>query len=365
MVDRMALSPFARKVLIVFGLGILTFVVIDFLYVVSYGLLILFAGALFAVMLDGLARLIYQHTPIPRGWAFAMAIIGLALLVALAGGAGGMRIAQHAPELSRQVSRSLDQLHEKLQQNEFARKALESVGSSDSTPDQDSGPSANDALSFGAAIVQHVRDFAALTIGAITDVFIILIVGIYLGSAPDYYVRSTLRLVPIKNRRRFEEVFATLGHGLRRWLLGRFLSMIFTGILTTVGLSFLDMPLAVLLGMIAAALTFIPYLGAIASAVPAILIGLLQGPTTALYVGLLYLAAQTLEGYVITPLIQRRVVHLAPALLIAVQLLGGLMAGIIGVILAAPLAVTVTILIQMLYIEDILKDRPHVLGEDG
>ncbi|HET7308091.1 MAG TPA: AI-2E family transporter [Gammaproteobacteria bacterium] len=364
MQDLMALSPFARKVLVAIGLGILAFVIIYFLNVVSYGLLVLFAGALFAVLLHGLARLLFLNTPVPPGWAFGIIVVGLALLVALAGSVGGMRVAQQAPKLSRQVSKSLNQLHSQLRRSELGRKALESVQSGGSGSQAPKSPSStSETLSFGATIVQHVRGLVAITIGAITDIFIVLIVGIYLGSAPDYYIRSALRLVPIRKRKRFHELFETLGHALRRWLLGRFLSMIFTGILTTVGLSFLNVPLAVLLGMIAAALTFIPYLGAIISAVPAILIGLLQGPTTALYVGLLYLTAHALEGYVISPLIQRRVVHLAPAFLIGVQLLGGLMAGIIGIILAAPLAVTITIIVQVLYIEDILNDTPHVLGE--
>ncbi|HET7569445.1 MAG TPA: AI-2E family transporter [Gammaproteobacteria bacterium] len=362
--DLMALSPFARKVIVAIGLGILAFVIIYFLNVVSYGLLVLFAGALFAVLLHGLARLLFLNTPVPPGWAFAIVVVGLALLVALAGSVGGIRVAQQAPRLSHQVSKSLDRLHSQLRRSELGRKALQSVQPQGNGSQEAKAPSTNDTLSFGATIVQHVRGLVAITIGAITDIFIVLIVGIYLGSAPDYYIRSALRLVPIRKRKRFHELFETLGHALRRWLLGRFLSMIFTGILTTVGLSFLNIPLAVLLGMIAAALTFIPYLGAIISAVPAILIGLLQGPTTALYVGLLYLAAHTLEGYIISPLIQRRVVHLAPAFLIGVQLLGGLMAGIIGIILAAPLAVTITIIVQVLYIEDILNDTPHVLGEE-
>lgn len=365
--DRLAMSLFARRVAIVIGLVVLAFVIIYFLNVVSYGLLVLFAGALFAVLLDGLAKLLVRYARVPRPWAFAVAVVGLALLIALAGGAGGMRVAQQAPKLSRQVSKSLNQLHNQLRRTEIGRKALESVNSEnpgEASAKKPGSSSSSDALSFGATIVNHVRSVVAITIGAITDTFIVLIVGIYLAAAPDYYIRSALRLLPLDRRRRFHVLFETLGHALRRWLLGRFLSMVFTGILTTVGLSFIGIPLAVLLGMIAAALTFIPYLGAIVSAVPAILIGLLQGPTTALYVGLLYLAAHTLEGYIISPLIQRRVVHLAPAFLIAVQLLGGLMAGIIGIILAAPLAVTVTIVVQLLYIEDILNDTPHVLGDE-
>jgi predicted PurR-regulated permease PerM len=380
MADSMTLSLFARRVLIVIGLGILAFVVLYFLRIVSYGLLVLFAGVLFAVLLHGMAKLLYDRTPIPPRWALVIAIF---LFVAILTGAfsfGGMRIANEAPILSRRIARSIDQLHADLEQSEIGRKVLNSAehnndqgkndqgnnDEGDNDEDQQSAVEkhAGQAASLGAAFVSRVRDFVAITIGAVTDIFITLIVGLYLAAAPGFYIGASLRLVPIERRRRYKELFAVLGHALRRWLLGRFLSMLFVGIITTVGLIYIGIPLAALLGVIAAALTFVPYLGTIFSVVPAMLLALLVSPLTAVYVGLLYLAAHILEGYILAPLIQHRAVHLAPAFLIGVQLLGGLMAGIIGIILAAPLAVTITIVIQELYIEDILNDRPHILGED-
>jgi predicted PurR-regulated permease PerM len=72
---------------------------------------------------------------------------------------------------------------------------------------------------------------------------------------------------------------------------------------------------------------------------------------------------QTLESYLITPLVQRRAVSLPPVILITAQVAMGVLAGATGVLLATPLAVSVIVLLQMLYVEDVLGDNVHVLGQ--
>jgi predicted PurR-regulated permease PerM len=150
---------------------------------------------------------------------------------------------------------------------------------------------------------------------------------------------------------------------LRRWLLGTFISMIVVGIVTGIGLTLLHVPLAGLLAIIACLLTFIPYLGTIISMIPALLLALLVSPSTVVYVLLLYLFAHALEGYLVTPMVQSRTVRLIPGWLIMSQLVGGLAAGVFGVLIAAPLLVTITIIVQSLYLEDVLGDNMQVLGE--
>ena len=139
--------------------------------------------------------------------------------------------------------------------------------------------------------------------------------------------------------------------------------MLSVGLLTGIGLTLLQVKLAALLAVIACLLTFIPYLGTLISLFPAVLLGFLNSPMTVVYVILLYLGAHTLEGYVLSPLIQARTVHLAPGWLILSQLLGGLAAGIFGILIAAPLLVALTIIVQMLYVEDVLGDTVRILGE--
>ena len=132
--------------------------------------------------------------------------------------------------------------------------------------------------------------------------------------------------------------------------------MIIIGVLTAVGLWLLGVPLALTLGLLAALLTFIPNIGPILAVVPAALLALLQSPTRALYVVLLYLGIQTVESYLLTPLMQKRTVSLPPALTIFAQVLMGILVGRIGLVLATPLTAALFVLVKMLYVEDILGD---------
>ena len=93
--------------------------------------------------------------------------------------------------------------------------------------------------------------------------------------------------------------------------------------------------------------------------IPALLLASLEGGRTVLYVAALYLFIQALESYVFTPWMQQRIVSVPPALTIAVQLLFGLLAGTLGLLLATPLAAVGMVLVRMLYVEDLLGDRPQ------
>jgi predicted PurR-regulated permease PerM len=149
---------------------------------------------------------------------------------------------------------------------------------------------------------------------------------------------------------------AQLGHTLRWWLVGRIAGMIVVGFLTWIGLLLLGVPLSFTLATLAAILDFVPNIGPIIAAVPAVLVGLTESPMTGLYVALLYFAIQTLEGTLMTPLIEQRTVSLAPVLLLSAQLIMGVLFGVLGLLLATPFLVVLVIIIQRLYIEDVLGD---------
>jgi predicted PurR-regulated permease PerM len=138
--------------------------------------------------------------------------------------------------------------------------------------------------------------------------------------------------------------------------MGQLMTMASVGILIGIGLTLLGVPLSGTLGLIAAVLSFIPSLGPFLSVIPAIILGLTQGPIMGLWVCLLYLGVQTLEANVITPLIQRRAINLPPAFVLGSELLMGLLLGGAGLAFATPLAAVLLVLINMLYIQDYLKE---------
>ncbi len=128
-----------------------------------------------------------------------------------------------------------------------------------------------------------------------------------------------------------------MGHTLQWWLIGQVFLMLVIGVLIGLGLWLLKVPLALALAILAGLLTFIPYLGPILSAVPAVLFALTESPTLAFYVALLYIGVQTVESYLLEPIVQRKTVYLPPALTIFSQVVLGVLVGGLGVALALPL----------------------------
>ncbi|WP_420473766.1 AI-2E family transporter [Noviherbaspirillum sp. ST9] len=147
------------------------------------------------------------------------------------------------------------------------------------------------------------------------------------------------------------------------WLRGKLLSMTVVGAATAIGLTILGVPLALALGLVAGLLDFIPYIGPVLAAIPALLIAFSQGPMLALYVILLFIVLQLLEGYLLLPLIERKTVSMPPALTITMQVLMGLAFGLAGIALATPLTAVVAVLVAMLYVEDVLDDRVNLPAE--
>ncbi len=135
------------------------------------------------------------------------------------------------------------------------------------------------------------------------------------------------------------------------------------GGLTTLGLWIAGVPTPLALGLLAAVLSFVPYVGPLLSFVPAVLVALMVSLTKGMYVVIVFGIVQMLESYVITPLVQQQAVSLPPVVLVTAQIAMGVLAGATGVLLAAPLAIVVIVLLQMLYVEEVLGDSVRVLGQ--
>lgn len=344
---------YLRRVLIAVGLAFAAVVLYKVLRVATAVLLVLFAGVLLAVFLHGLARWLSSHTPLPRKGALAVVVL---LLTALAVGAVwflGPRVAGQIDALSEQVPQTLGRVEAWLGQFGWGTELAEQF------PD-----SPGEMLPESRSVFGTITTAFSTLLGALANVLIILFIGLYLAVTPSLYVDGVVRLVPPPKRPRAYEVFAALGRALRYWLLGRIASMFVVGALTALGLVLFGVPLALTLGLIAALFSFIPYIGPAIALLPALAVALPEGQVVVVLA--IYGAVQLLESYLVTPLIQERAVSMPPALLITAQILLGVLAGAFGVAVATPLAVVAVILVQMLYVEDVLGDEVDVMGsEDG
>jgi predicted PurR-regulated permease PerM len=183
------------------------------------------------------------------------------------------------------------------------------------------------------------------------------VIGIFLAFQPELYRTGFLNLFPKARRKRLGEVLDELGFTLWWWLMGQLVTMASVGIFIGIGLAILGVPLAGTLGLIAAILSFIPSLGPLISVIPAIMLGLTMSSMMGLWVCLLYLGVQILEANVITPLVQRRAISLPPAFVLGSELLMGLLLGGAGLAFATPLVAVILVLVNMLYIQDVLGEQ--------
>ncbi|MBD3401415.1 AI-2E family transporter [candidate division GN15 bacterium] len=342
---------FSRKILTAVGIVAIFALVVYLLGSLAQMLLGVFAGVLLAVLLDGLTGWLQTVTRLPRILTLWIVILLLLGLGGLIGWLLGPRIAEQFVRLSERLPDAYESIRESLRANPWGRQLLQNV------------PTLDELVTPGSEVMGRVAGVFSTTVGALLSALLVLFVGLYLAIDPRLYIDNAIRLVPENRRKRAREISAAIGHALRWWLAGRFASMAVVGLLTGIGLWIAGVPLAFTLGLIAAVLSFVPFVGPIISAIPAVLVALAESPILAVYVVIVYAAVQAMESYLITPLIQKRAVSLPPALLIVVQVVMGVLFGALGVFLATPFAVAVIVVIQMLYVEDVLGDSVTVMGE--
>ncbi|MBA3603474.1 MAG: AI-2E family transporter [Parachlamydiaceae bacterium] len=304
-------------------------------------LLLTFAAILLAIFLTTLSKLIQKVVLLPDSISMALVIV---LLIALF----GLIIVFMVPVISGQIqnlSKEIPSAWDKLKQMLNSTLNLGSVSSLYQKMD------VQNLLPQGKNFIMQAANLFSTTFGLIGSVFVFTFMGIFLAFDPNKYKEGFISLIPSSKQEKARNVIKEMDDILQWWIIGKIFSMIIVGILTSFGLWFLSIPMALTLGLFAALLTFIPNIGPIVSAVPAVLVALIQSPISAMYVIALYLAIQSFESYVITPLMQGKTIALPPALVIFAQLTMGLVAGILGLCLATPLLAALSIIIKKLYIE--------------
>ena len=313
-------------------------------------LLLLFAGTLLAIFVDGLARLLARWLPVARGWTVLAVWLAIAAVLVGIGFLAGPRIADQAAALSSRVQEAARSIGSYLAGQAWGQWLLDEI------------QQFRAHLPGGSELVGPITRFFSTTVAWALNALVILFIGVYLSADPKLYLDNLLRLAPPGRRDRLRRVLRNIGHALHWWLIGRFSAMAVVGILTGTGLAVAGIPLAFTLGVLAALLAFVPFLGPITWLVPAVLVAWAAAPVKVLYVVVVYAVVQFLESYLITPLIQQRAVSIPPALLVAGQLFLGALFGLLGLLLATPLGVVLIVIVQMLYVEDVLGEKVAVLG---
>lgn len=369
---------FARRVAVAVAIALAMGAVALFLWYSLYVLLLAFAAVLVAAMLRGMASWLAARTRLPAGVALAAVVLGWVGFFTVLGLLLAPAITRQFTQLADRLPESVNQVQDRLRQTDVGRRVLGEAQTEAQVPQQEAGdnpagkPPAPDgnlaskaiAATTQPAAVGRVVNYGRRVMEGLFALFLVVIVGIYLAAQPGYYVEGFLKLFPKAERPRLREVMLQVGRTLQRWLLGQLVPMVCIGTFVGGGLWLIGVPLWLPLGILTALLNFIPSFGPIIAAIPQILIALAADPTKAIWVVALNIAAQNLEGYLITPLVQRKAVEMPPALTILTQVLLGMLLGPLGVILAAPLTAAAIVVVKMLYVEDTLGTPVNVAGAD-
>ena len=303
--------------------------------VLAQPLLLIIGGAIFAVFLDGGARLIGRVLPIGRGWRLAIVIILGFGFVGWVVWFAGTTIAEQFETLRLVITAQFEKL-------------MAHAASLGLIPE---GQAAN----LGSQLLGSVGRLTSAVgsaVGAIGSMILMLVIGIFLAVEPRLYDRGIAWMLPLRHRERFYRLAEQVGFTLRRLLAGRLVGMIFEGFFTWFMLAHVGqlfgigpVPMAALLGLITGLLAFLPNIGAITSGLIMVAVGFSAGPEQGVWAIIVYFLVQNVDGYLVIPYIARRTVDLAPAMVLAMQLLMGALFGILGVLFADPILATLKVML--------------------
>lgn len=298
-------------------------------------LLLIVGGLVFAAFLDLLSRWLGRVTGGPRALRLTAVVLAFFALIFGFIALAGLQLAEQAGELSQTLDAQIRKLSALLEQFGIANI----VGNERGSP-------------LASIASQMIGSFGKLTqalgtaAGAIGSFVLIVVLGIYIAAEPRLYERGVEWLAPMHARRGVADLVDHLAGTLRRWTLGRLISMLFEGVFTTTALLIAGVPLAPLLGLIAGVLAFIPNIGAFISGTLIVLVGFSAGTETGIAALVVYLMLQIVEGNLISPYVERRVVDIAPAVTLGAQLLFGALFGLLGVALAVPIVAMVKVALE-------------------
>jgi predicted PurR-regulated permease PerM len=310
----------------------------------SSSLLIIFAGILLASFLDSCARALSRVIPVGRIWRLSLVILVLTGLIVVGTIWGARKIPEQASFLLRVMDTQLEVLHQRMLT--FGVELFGSDGSRDLSrwfPDHDK--------LFG-----HAQTAVGTTANVLANTLVVVFLGLLFCFHPRAYCDGVVLLVRPSSRQRAAAVLDEMGEVLRSWLVGQLIRIVLMGVCVWFALYLLGIPGAFLLGVQAGVSNFVPYLGPIVAGIPVALVAMPLGLSKLIWAIGVYTAIQSIEGYVIGPLIQRRAAQLSPAwTLVAIVLLGSLF-GVMGIALALPLFAVGRVAILRLYVEDWLGD---------
>lgn len=318
----------------------LTLVIILIVRVAFNVLLMALAGVLIAVYFHGLADLISQKTKFGRRISLIISIGGTTILFAVMTWFIGARIQNQVTELNNTLPQTISTVKAKMSKTPVGQKILEYTSGNNSQKLMDTATS-----------------FFSTSFGILGDLYIILFLGVFFTADPSLYQNGIILLLPSQKKPVGRIILNRIRVALKGWLKSMLVSMILISILISVSLNIVGLPGTTVLGLITGVLEIIPNFGPVIAMIPGVLLAFTIGTKTAVIVALIYIACQTIVASIVTPLLQKKIIDIPPALTLLSQLIMGTLSGIMGIILAVPLLAILIIIIEELHVKNSALDQ--------
>ncbi len=215
---------------------------------------------------------------------------------------------------------------------------------------------------FGVTVIPVVGGVASVFL----NILIVIFMSMYLLTDPKGHEDGLIRLLPIHYRKRGREIMDRLDLSMRGWLESTLLAMVFVGVATWVGLTILGLDEALALAVIAGLLAFVPTFGTLIAVILAVAVGILQQPQNVGWIIVVTYAISLVQSQLISPLLVAGRINIPPILVLLGQIVAALFFGFLGILLAVPLTAILVVLIEEIYIKDVLGDRSQgTVAEEG
>ncbi len=310
-------------------------------------LLMALAGVLIAVYFHGLADIIERKNWISRKFALLISIAGTIIIFCVLMWFIGGKIQRQVAQLSNTLPQTITAAKLKMSESPIGQKMLEYSSGDNSQK-----------------LLDTATSFFNTSFGILGNLYIIIFLGFFFTSDPSLYKNGILFLFPAQKKSTGHIILNRISLSLKGWLKSMLVSMVLITILIAVGLTIVGIPVTMVLGLITGLLEMIPNFGPVIAMIPGVLLAFTISIKTAIIVALIYIACQTIVASVVTPLLQKKIINLPPALTLMSQLIMGTLSGVLGIILAVPLLAIVIILIDELYVKRNSADIPlHPINE--
>jgi predicted PurR-regulated permease PerM len=336
----MTTAEFSKRAAIFIGLALVPFLVWQLFNVV----LIAVGAVLIATLLNLVAEP-FLWLRLPR--SLALVASGLVIFTVLAG-AGylfGTGVGFEMQEVISRIDQAQQTITQSMNNSQLGKTILSHLQGQN--------------VPVGELIGGIFHVSAAFLVAVVVSVF----AGVYLAAQPSLYLIGFGKLFPPGSRENADETLDHLAQGLRLWMLGQLLEMLIIGVLSGVAVWLIGLPSPFALGVIAGVAEFVPYLGPIVAAVPAVLVAITLNATAVFWTLIAYILIHQAEGQIVMPIIQRRMVYIPPALMLMSILAIGSLWGVAGTIFAAPITVILFVLVTKLYVRDSLGEPAPLPGE--